>query len=55
MTDKELKIKRIIAIRNLLKLKKIVNSIEDEELIDFIQEIVDSYMMHECKLGRLKN
>lgn len=50
--DEGLKEKREWANKNLTKLKTLVDPCEDGELKYFIQEVVDSYMMHECKLGR---
>lgn len=58
MTDEErLKHNREEASRFNPTLQRVLrvyyNETKDEEFMDYMQGMVDAYMMHECKLGRL--
>lgn len=48
--------KRAEAKKLLPTLSKVVNAYfqetKDQEFLDFMQDMIDAYMMHECKLGR---
>lgn len=36
----------------LLKIKQVVEKEADPNTLAFVQKIIDSYMLHACKLGR---
>lgn len=44
--------KRDRANKYLPRIGKLFDETKDPELIQFMQEVMDAYMMHECKLGR---
>lgn len=47
-----LKILRERANIYLPRLKELVEAENDPKFTGFIQQVIDSYMMHECELGR---
>jgi len=57
MDDSEyLEAKRLAANKNLIKLGELLKNAQqdplDPELIEFIQEVIDHYMLNVCRLGR---
>jgi len=57
-TEEELlKANRAMAAKHNPTLEKLINDyVEasgDTEFLAYMQDVVDGYMMHECKLGRL--
>ena len=50
--DEGLAEKREMANKNLLKLAELLEPVSDPELLYFVQEMTDSYMMNVCQLGR---
>lgn len=50
-----MKAKRVEADKSLPKLGELLKKANDPELTEFMQEIVDHYMLNVCKLGRRPN
>lgn len=50
--DEGLEETREFARKQLPKLKKLIEDTKDRELMYFVQEAVDCYMMNVCRLGR---
>ena len=57
MSDLIIEKKRAAARANNPKLESIINTYfvetKDQEFLDYMQDMIDGYMMHECKLGRI--
>ena len=51
--DEELEELRAWANEHLPRLGELVNKTKDPKFIAFMQYVVDSFMMHECRLGRI--